>query len=327
MAALVTGASGFVGRHLVQALVEHGRQVRALTRRPLDHGLPAGAEALSVDVNDEAGLVAAMGGVTTVYHAAGVVPARGSAGMWETNVGGTCKVAQASLRAGVRRLVLVSSVAAYRPPLDDVVAEPAPTGGADLYGRSKAEAEAQARRICAHGLELVIVRPCQTYGPGDASGYTRRLLRLAASPLLPVAGWRGRAFSLIHVRDVVAALRAAGELDAAGGAVFNIAPGSGVSLPELARILASLRRGRIGMRVPIPALALRAALSLRAMAAGRSQAGGPAWKSYAAGHTHGSLLLGGPLYDSSSARAVLGFHATTTPERGLSELLARPGRE
>ena len=327
MAALVTGASGLVGRHLVQTLVEHGQQVRALSRRPLADARPAGAEGLSADVNDEAALVAAMAGIATVYHAAGVVPARGSASMWETNVGGTCKVALASVRAGVRRLVLVSSVAAYRPPLDDVVPESAPTGGGDLYGRSKAEAEARARRICRHALELVIVRPCQIYGPGDGSGYTRRLLKLSASPLLPVAGWSGRAFSLIHVRDVVAALHAAGEVGAAGSAVFNVAPESGVTLPELAHIHASLRRGRAGLRLPIPAVALRAALSLRSMAAGRSQPGSPAWKSYAAGHTHGSLLLGGPLYDSSRARAVLGFRAATTLECGLSELLARSGCE
>lgn len=327
MAALVTGASGFVGRHLVQTLVEHGQQVRALSRTPLVDVRRAGAEGLSADVNDEAALVAAMAGVATVYHAAGVVPARGSAAMWETNVGGTCKVALASVRAGVRRLVLVSSVAAYRPPLDDVVSESAPTGGANLYGRSKTEAEAGALRICRHALELVIVRPCQVYGPGDTSGYTRRLLRLAALPLLPIVGWSGRAFSLIHVRDVVAALHAAGEVGAADGAVLNIAPDARVNLPELARIQASLQCRRAGLRLPLPAVALRTALSLRSLAVGSSQPGGPAWKSYAAGHTHGSLLLGGPLYDSARARAVLGFRAQTTLDRGLSELLAQIGRE
>lgn len=325
MAALVTGAGGFVGRHLEQALVAQGQPVRALSRRPFADPAPAGVERLSVDVNDEAALGAAMAGVTTVYHVAAVVPARGSAGMWETNVGGTRKVARASARAGVGRLVLVSSVAVYRPPLDDRVPESAPTGGADLYGRSKTEAENEARRVCRDALELVILRPCQIYGPGDGSGYTRRLLRLAASPVLPVAGWSGRAFSLVHVRDVVAALQAAGRVGEVGAAVLNIAPESRVTMLELAQLVASLRRTRAGMRVPIPEPALRAALSLRSMTAGRSQAGRPAGKSYAAGHTHGSLLLGGPLYDSSSARAVLGFCARTTPEHGLSELIVPAG--
>jgi nucleoside-diphosphate-sugar epimerase len=322
MAALVTGASGLVGRHLVQRLLEHGRPVRALSRRPPADGPAARAQWCSVDVNDEAALIAAMAGIAIVYHVAAVVPARGRNGMWQTNVDGTGNVARACVRAGVHRLVLVSSVAAYRTPLDDVVSEAAPIGGSDLYGRSKAQAEAAASQICRQAMELVIVRPCQIYGPGDASGYTRRLLGLSASPLLPVAGWRARAFSLIHVHDVVAALQAAGEESAAAAGIFNVAPPSRVTLTELAHIHAALRRERSGLRVPIPAPVLRTALCLRSMAIGRAPVGARPWRSYAVGHNHGSLLLGGPLYDSSRARAVLDFSAQTTPERGWSDLLA-----
>ncbi|MCW7538561.1 NAD-dependent epimerase/dehydratase family protein [Aquabacterium sp. A7-Y] len=326
MAVLVTGASGFVGRHLVRALVQRGHEVRALTRAPSAESMVPGVKQVPGDVRDRTALAAAMAGVTTVYHVAGVVPGRGSdAEMWAGNVDGTREVAQSCARAGVRRLVLVSSVAVYRAPLEAVVAEAAPTGGTDLYGRSKSQAESVARLACRGQLELVIARPCQIYGPMDRSGYTQRLLRLSGSPLLPLAGWTGRPFSLIHVSDVADALCAAGEVDGIDGAVFNIAPASRVTLLQLAKIHASLRGRRgTGLRVPMPEAALRAALGLRWTVRNVAQGSGIAFKSYAVGHTHGSLMLGGPLYRTELARAVLAFQAGTTPEQGVSELLTGP---
>src|SRR5262249_26769451 len=155
-------------------------------------------------------------------HAAAMVPGSGSdSRMWDTNVNGTRCVAEACLRAGVRRLVLVSSVAVYKAPLPDLVTESAPIGGAPTYGRSKAMAEIVTTDVCRGRLELVIARPCHIFGTLDRTGFTKKLLRLVKSPLLPVAGFWGRSFSLIHVSDVTDGLCAAGELKNVNGAIVN----------------------------------------------------------------------------------------------------------
>lgn len=328
MGVLVTGGSGFVGQHLLRALMQRGRTVRSLCRAPVPEA-PAAAGALQQvagDVNDAASLAVATAGATTVYHAAAVVPGRGSGGsMWETNVAGTQRVAQACVRAGVRRLVLVSSVAVYRAPLDGVVCESAPSGGIEPYGRSKSEAENAALRACGDRVELVILRPCQVYGPMDRSGYTARLLRLAASPVLPVAGGAARGFSLLHVCDLADALCAAGEAEGVAGMLFNIAPRTRTSLLQLADVHAAWAGRRRGLALALPPAALRAALSLRWMAGHLRQGNGIAFKSYAPGHTHGSLLLGGPLYDSQRAAVHLRFRASMTPEQAWPHLMAGAG--
>jgi nucleoside-diphosphate-sugar epimerase len=321
MAVLVTGAGGFLGGHLLRALAQRGHAVRAFSRRALAPEPGQAVQEVVGDVRDAGVVGAALGGVSTVFHVAGVVPGRGGAAQMESaNVAGTRVIAQGCARAGVRRLVLVSSVAAYRAPLGDIVPESAPTGGTDAYGRSKADAEAAAQAICAGRLELVIARPCQIYGPLDRSGYTARMLRLVASAGVPVAGWQGRGFSLVHVDDVADALCAAGELEGLDGTVFNVAPQARVTLLELARLQAAVRgRGWHGVRLPVPAALLRGALALRWTVRSLRHEGRLSFKSYAA--PHGSLLLGGPLYDTTHARGALGFRARTTPEQGLAQLL------
>jgi nucleoside-diphosphate-sugar epimerase len=269
-------------------------------------------------------LEAAMSGVETVYHAAAMVPGFGSdTEMWDTNVNGTRNVAEACLRAGVRRLVLVSSVAVYKAPLPDLVSESAPVGGGTVYGRSKAMAEIVATDTCRGRLELVIARPCQIFGTMDRTGFTKKLLRLVKSPLLPVAGLRGRSLSLIHVSDVADGLCAAGERKDIDGAIVNLASKKRTSLIELASIYSGLvgKKAR-GFKVPIPESILRAAMSLRSAARHSAQARlGSHFEAYGARSTHGSILLGGPLYDIQKAMALLDFGPKITFEQGLIELI------
>jgi nucleoside-diphosphate-sugar epimerase len=234
MTILVTGASGFLGRHLLDKLLFREYAVRTLSRSRGD-ALPPHVDHIRGDVKDQRLLEASLSGVETVYHAAAVVPGPGSdTRMWDTNVFGTGNVAKACLRAGVRRLVLVSSAAVYKPPLPELVAEAAPVGGGLIYGRSKIMAEIVASEICRGRIELVIARPCQIYGTMDRTGFTKKLLGLLQSPLLPVAGRRGRSFSLIHVSDVADGLCAAGERKGIDGAIINLASKTRTSLLELA---------------------------------------------------------------------------------------------
>jgi nucleoside-diphosphate-sugar epimerase len=323
MTILVTGASGFLGRHLVDRLLLRDHAVRTLSRSHRG-GLTSQVEHFQGDIKDGTLLEAAMAGVEMVYHAAAMVPGSGSdTQLWDTNVIGTRSVAQACLRAGVRRLVLVSSVAVYKAPLPDLVSESAPVGGGPVYGRSKAMAEVVATDICRGRLEFVIARPCQIFGTMDRTGYSKKLLRLVKSPLLPVAGRRGRSFSLIHVSDVADGLCAAGERKDIDGAIINLVSKKRTSLIELASIYSKLvgKKAR-GTKVPIPESILRAAISLQRAARNLAQGQRDSlFGAYGARSTHGSILLGGPLYDIRKAITLLDFSPKITFEQGLLELI------
>lgn len=323
MTILVTGASGFLGRHLVDRLLLREFAVRTLSRSQKS-ALPKHVEHIQGDIKDEALLQTATAGVETVYHAAATVPGFGNdSQMWDTNVIGTRSVAQACVRAGVRRLVLVSSVAVYQAPLADVISESAPVGGGTMYGRSKAMAETVATDICRGRLELVIARPCQIFGTMDRTGFTNKLLRFLKSPFFPVAGLRGRSFSLIHASDVADGLCAAGGRKSIDDAIINLASRSKTSLIELASIYAKLvGKGVRGTRVPIPESILRGAMSLRWAARSLTQARpNSRFGAYRAKSTHGSILLGGPLYDIHKAMTLLDFSPKISWQQGLSELI------
>ena len=322
MTILVTGASGFLGRHLVDKLLLREYAVRTLSRSR--GSLPPQVKHIRGDIRDATLLERAMAGVDTVYHAAAVVPDSGNdAQMWDTNVNGTRSVAEACVRAGVRRLVLVSSITVYKPPLSDFVSESAPVGGVTSYGRSKAMAESVAADICRGRMELVIARPCQIFGTMDRTGFTKKLLRLVKSPLLPVAGLRGRSFSLVHISDVVDGLCAAGERRDIDGAILNLACKTKTSLIELASIYVRLVRKKTrGMKLPIPESLLRAAMCLRSAGRNSGQARADSrFGAYRARSTHGSILLGGPLYDIQRAMTLIDFSPKITFEQGLRELI------
>jgi len=329
MTILVTGASGFLGRHLVDRLLRREYAVRTLSRSHAG-GLPPHVEHIQGDIKDQTLLEGAMAGVETVYHAAATVPGAGSdTQMWDTNVIGTRSVAQACLRTGVRRLVLVSSIAVYKAPLPDLVSESASVGGVTIYGRSKAMAETVATDTCRGRLELVIARPCQIFGTMDRTGYTKKLLRLVKSPLLPIAGRRGRSFSLIHVSDVADGLCAAGERKNIDGVIVNLASKKRTSSIELASIYCKLvgKKAR-GTKVPIPESILRAAMSLRWAARNFAQGRRDSlFGAYGARSTHGSILLGGPLYDTQTATTLLEFSPKITFEQALFELIGEEAVE
>jgi nucleoside-diphosphate-sugar epimerase len=319
---LVTGASGFVGGHLAARLATNGSVLRLLLRSSPAPPLVGPCEWLQGNIRDKERVRQAMRGVDTVFHAAALVPGRGSdRAVWETNVDGTRNIVEASLAAGVRRLVFLSSVATYKPPLQPLVSEDAPVGGADMYGRSKCAAEELICRECAGRLPYVILRPCQVYGPHDRTGFTSRLLRLLRLPVLPVAAASDGDFSLVHVDDLVAALLAADDRTGLHDGVFNIASASRTSLRQLAEVRRMLK-GTRQLVCKVPTAWFGLGLSLRALAKAvltRNQ--DLAWRSYRPGFTHGNVLVGGPSYDIARASFALGYRPRVSYEAGLGGLL------
>ncbi len=194
----VTGGTGFVGSHLLRLAVAQGHHVRALTRSP---------QIVQPSVTWIAGTLAdpavLCDGADAVIHLAGVVNARTPAGFDAGNVAGTATMLAAAERAGIRRFIHVSSLAAREP-------------GLSAYGASKAGGEAL---VAASDRDWVIVRPPGVYGPGDTEMLPFYRMVARGFALLP---GRGR-FSLIEVGDLAAALLAVAAAPLTG--LYEIADG------------------------------------------------------------------------------------------------------
>ncbi len=250
----ITGATGFVGAHLVHHAIAQGHSVRALTRRP-QPAMP-GVDWVEGAIDPAAGLDALVAGCDAVIHVAGAINAPDRAGFAACNIDGTSAMIEAAKAAGIARFVHVSSLAAREPALSD-------------YGWSKAESE---RHVESSHLDWTIVRPPAVYGPGDRE--MLELFRMAARGLvlLPPAG----RLSLIEVGDLVRLLLAIAtgdDLMAFRHRLFepdDATPG-GLTHRQFARLLARAvgRPGALVLSVPgvILSLASRIERLLRGPAA------------------------------------------------------------
>jgi dihydroflavonol-4-reductase len=171
---LVTGATGLVGSHVTRLLVRRGDRVRVTVRdrSRLDNLEGLDVEHATCDVLDRRAVRRAMRGVDSVFHIAGLTSLRASRdSLFRVNVKGTRIVLEEALRAGVGKAVYTSSVAAIGPaPRGSTADERQPflAGPLDVpYVHSKHEAEAEALRLAAAGLPVVIVNPAHVFGAGD----------------------------------------------------------------------------------------------------------------------------------------------------------------
>jgi dihydroflavonol-4-reductase len=182
---LITGGSGFVGGALLRRLVADGRDVRALARGASSAAALAdlGATPIHGDLADGGSLRAAMEGVATVFHVAGVnasCPPDPSE-LYRANVGGSERVIRAAAEAGVALVVHTSSAATIGEPEGVVGREDTPHRGTFLsdYERSKFLGEERARSVAAElGVGVVTVNPSSVQGPGRTGGSARLLLGL-----------------------------------------------------------------------------------------------------------------------------------------------------
>lgn len=245
---LVTGATGFIGSHLAEALVARGEPVRALVRRSSSTRYLPPVDVCGGDLASGDGLGVALAGVSTVIHVAGVTKALRRQDYHLGNVMATQTLVRAAAGRGIR-FVHVSSLAAVGPsepgqPLtEDAAAQPF-----THYGRSKLEAEQAVRRQMP---EATIIRPPVVYGPRD-TGVLEVLKPISRGWALEIAGGE-RWFSAIYVKDLVAGLIAAAESPAARGRTYFLAHPKPVSWSELREAAAGIlgRRVRV-LRVPVP---------------------------------------------------------------------------
>jgi dihydroflavonol-4-reductase len=205
---LVTGGTGFVGSHLVRALAERGDDLRLLARRSsrLEHLADLEFERVTGDVTDRRAVKRAVKDVQRVFHCAGTTSLRPSdrERVFEVNVGGTRNVLRAALETGVERVVHTSSVGAIGPaPPGKTADESQPFTAGRLgiaYVNSKHEAEVEALRLGAQGLDVVCVNPSFVLGPDAPSGTSMLLVRRFLERQIPVYVDGG--LNIVDVRDV-----------------------------------------------------------------------------------------------------------------------------
>ena len=256
---LVTGASGFIGRALVEELSLAGHRVRAAMRQPADV-FPREVEVVAVsDLTRPVEWRLLLNNIDMVVHLAGI--AHVGDGIAEQtydriNRLATAELAAAARSAGIRRLVFISSIRAQSgPTCSHPLTEADPPLPTDAYGRSKLAAEEAVR---ASAVPFTILRPVLVYGPG-VKGNLARLIRLAQSPWpLPFASFRNRR-SLLSRQNLIAAIHFALQAPAAVGETYVVADPLPLTPPE---IIAALRAGldRAPGLMPIPPALIATAL-------------------------------------------------------------------
>lgn len=200
----LTGATGFLGRHLLWSLTARGYNVRALSRSGRVDGVEA--DVVTGDLGDPAALADLVHGVDAIVHAAGLIKASRAAAFHEVNAEGTARLLRCAIaRAPGAHVLLVSSLAAREPQLSP-------------YAASKRTAELYARRLVAVE-KLTIVRPPALYGPHDRE--TLAVFKAARLPLTPLPVDHGEHIALMHVADASHSI--AGLLCPAAAGLFSLA--------------------------------------------------------------------------------------------------------
>jgi len=263
--ALVTGAAGFLGRHLIAGLVAAGTPTVALCRQPAAFGALAHPllQVAPADVRDAAACARLLDGVDTVFHLAAVrnLPGARPEEMVEVNETATLRLARQAADAGVRRFVAVGTAQVYGAspvPLDESAALVA-ADERSLYAATKARAMLALRELVAAGAPVVTISPTIVYGPDHpdhrsrpnrVTEHVRRLLRRSFD-IVPGGGEAPR--DLVHVGDVVTALLAAAREPAAVGEELLVT-GEPVSYRGLARLVAASagRRTPVVLSLPLP---------------------------------------------------------------------------
>ena len=254
--AVVTGASGFVGSHIVDELLRQGARVRCLLRSTSTTRWLDGkdVEITRLDLHDAARLEAAVRGANWIVHAAGLTHARSPREFQEANVGGTERMLGAAAKAGdqLQRFLLISSQAVAGPALEGrPVTETERPDPVSIYGSTKRRAE-ELTMLLKESLPVVAIRPPAVYGPRDDA--LLKLFIAAKWHVLPVLRKGGR-FSLIHAEDLARAVHLALTHPRAVGQVYFAAEPDVTDYKEMGEMVRrAMKTWAVSVRPPWLAL-------------------------------------------------------------------------
>ena len=324
---LVTGASGFVGGHIVEACVAAGQRVRALVRPQsyLSHlrAIPE-IELVHGELADAESLRAALGGIEVVHHAAARVADFGSRRDFvEANVAGTARLLDAARARGVRRFVFVSSPSVVMDGEDQLDIDertPYPRRYLNLYSETKAEAERVVLAAAGPSLLTAAIRPRGVWGPRDRTGWLPTVLaRMAARRMPDLSGGRRVLASVCYCESAARACVLAAKSELAGGRAYFVADAEPLDVWAFSETLAA-RFGvpRIERRLSPLALSLIvSAIELAWRLPALSHHRAPPLSRYSV-----ALLTRSGTYDTRAAARDLGFRPEVSLEEGLDRTLA-----
>jgi nucleoside-diphosphate-sugar epimerase len=326
MTTLVTGATGFIGSHLVSRLLAQGKSVRALIRPRRTVPQLANSPELTWiqgDLTNPDSLVPATRDIQIVFHAAALLQVDNRDAIAQVNIKGVENLLRACAENHVERFVFFSSVAAYAPTRELVINEDSTLGGATVYGRSKAEAERLVRSFAeSSGLSFSIIRPCAVYGHRDYANFTPRLMKMLGRSIIPIVTANSQHMNLVHVEDVVAATILAGTCRVADAQAYNITGGKRTSLREICGIYTRLTGQRKRM-LPLPLPFWQATLFGRWMARNLAHRKMVRINQRRRNQEYlQSFFLSSHEYDISKAMAELGYRPSISLEEGLRQTMA-----
>lgn len=311
---VVTGASGFIGRHLVSSLAKSGAQVIGVTRG-VQLEIAGARTAFVSDVLDRESIREALRGATSVVHLAARVHARpegrtdAGSECRRINVDGTSLLLDESAAAGVRTFVFASSVKAVAGESDEMLTTDTAPQPIDAYGESKLEAERLVRVVARReGMHAPILRLPNVYGPGMKANMAFFFGAIDKGMPLPLASVRNRR-SFAYVANAVEAIEALVSSSPGVEDTFYVSDEHDLSTPQLVRHIARAL-GRPARLIPAPAGILR----------GMGIAGGLLSRIARLHFSTESVsaLLGSLFVDTSSLRRMTGFRPPVSVENGMS---------
>jgi nucleoside-diphosphate-sugar epimerase len=262
MRILVTGASGFIGRHLCSSALQHNFSIRAFLR-PTAHPLPKEIEAIYLDSITTNIPSNALDGVDAVIHLAARAhilddkSADPTIEFYQVNTQGTINLARSAIQAGVEHFIFISSIGAMTTTSTQLLTENSPCQPNTPYGQSKLAAEQKLIELCqGSSMKWTILRPTLVYGAGNP-GNMERLMKLVKKNIpLPLGSIHNRR-SFIYVGNLVDAILTCITHPTARNQTFLISDGQDLSTPDLIRHLAQAAgQPAILLPIPLPLLSL-----------------------------------------------------------------------